>query len=740
MSRHVRILNDELAALLCQVGRRHQAAIIERGTQSSEANSVMEVPSLRTFRIKRVLLRWIPRSRLARTAAYVVGLDLLLYGVEQLLAAATASAANSLSFWVNFLTFLGGVLWAVVLFRWIRQRLLWRLRNRLIVTYVFMAVIPIMLLLAMVAAAGYMFAGQFATFVVTADIRSELSSLQASNATLANALAPYAPKGGSFLASQLEKLKAGDPQWSKRDVAIWYRGDQRATGRPLSTPPTFANSRFADVVRDGGNIYLRAVNTAQVGSEKLTVLSSEPLGKDLLDKIAGELGEISFYAEGVDLSEQGINVSAGSGRPSGQSRRPAERSTIRAGSPPPSSGYFDRLVSFPTVLWVVDWKTGQKGSAAAFLVTTRNSVLYRELFSTLGQYSGAAAIILGILGALFAVIELFALLIGVRLTRTITRSIAALYKATQHINRGDFSHRISVQTHDQLAALENSFNSMTESLQKLLAEQKEKQRMENELVIAQEVQSQLFPKQVSELESLEVHGFCRPARTVSGDYYDFVPLPPERLMLAVGDVSGKGISAALLMATIHSAVRAYSQEAPPRLSMPRAVGADVHSGRSSPHSAEVSPAALITLLNQQLYRTTPAEKYATLFLGAYDSPSQRLTYTNAGHLPPLIVGRDGQVRRLDRGGTVVGLFEALDYEESSIDLRTGDIFLAFSDGVTEPENDFGEFGEERLLELVRDYRDQPLARISETVLAAVMDWIGGEEQPDDVTLVLARAR
>src|SRR4051812_35026309 len=136
----------------------------------------MEVPSLRPFRIKRVLLRWIPRSRLARTAAYVLGLDLLLYGVEQLLAAGSVSAASSLSFWVNFLTFLGGVLWAVVLFRWIRQRLLWRLRNRLIVTYVFMAVIPIMLLLAMVAAAGYMFAGQFATFVVTADIRSELSS------------------------------------------------------------------------------------------------------------------------------------------------------------------------------------------------------------------------------------------------------------------------------------------------------------------------------------------------------------------------------------------------------------------------------------------------------------------------------------------------------------------------------------------------------------------------------------
>src|SRR5256885_12556690 len=127
----------------------------------------MEAPFLRTFRSKRVLLRWIPRSRLGRTAAYVLGLDLLLYGVEQLLAAATVSAANSLSFWVNFLTFLGGVLWAVVLFRWIRQRLLWRLRNRLIVTYVFMAVGPLLLFLRLVAAAGEIFASLFFTFVVT---------------------------------------------------------------------------------------------------------------------------------------------------------------------------------------------------------------------------------------------------------------------------------------------------------------------------------------------------------------------------------------------------------------------------------------------------------------------------------------------------------------------------------------------------------------------------------------------
>jgi sigma-B regulation protein RsbU (phosphoserine phosphatase) len=145
-------------------------------------------------------------------------------------------------------------------------------------------------------------------------------------------------------------------------------------------------------------------------------------------------------------------------------------------------------------------------------------------------------------------------------------------------------------------------------------------------------------------------------------------------------------------------------------------------------------------LNYQLFRSTPPEKYATLFLGIYDSHSRRINYSNGGHLPPIIISEDGSLRRLDIGGTVVGLFDNLSFEESSVPLRPGEIFLAYSDGVTEPENDFGEFGESRLIDLVRENRHLPLGRITEAVTAAVDDWIGPHEQPDDVTLVLARAR
>jgi sigma-B regulation protein RsbU (phosphoserine phosphatase) len=284
---------------------------------------------------------------------------------------------------------------------------------------------------------------------------------------------------------------------------------------------------------------------------------------------------------------------------------------------------------------------------------------------------------------------------------------------------------------------------MTASIENLIEEQKEKQRLQNELTIAQEVQAQLYPQHISQLASLEVFGFCRPARTVSGDYYDFLTLNSDKLILAVGDVSGKGISAALLMATIHSAVRAYSLEGMPALREPVGAGAAAGSSlllASGLSGAEMSAGAMLSLLNHQLYQSTPMEKYATLFLGVYDGRQRKLTYSNGGHLPPIILGQDGSVRRLDQGGTVVGLFAHRTYPEASVALRQGELFVAYSDGVTEPENDFGEFGEQRLIDLVWEHRDQPLARISEIVTAAVDDWIGASEQPDDITLVLARGQ
>jgi len=371
------------------------------------------------------------------------------------------------------------------------------------------------------------------------------------------------------------------------------------------------------------------------------------------------------------------------------------------------------------------------------------------LFSSKGEFAAAAMMVLIIIAIFFALIELIAIYIGVRLTRSITGSVYRLYQATQHINRGDLKHRIDVRSNDQLAALQKSFNSMSESLEQLIAEQKVKQRLENELAIAQEVQETLFPRMDLSMQSLELHGICKPARTVSGDYYDFLSgaVGSEQLTIAIGDISGKGISAALLMATVHSAVRAYQYGQMPSIEPVGAVAmagvahvkAETARGVLAPSEIQ-SPGDVLELLNRHLYHSTQPEKYATMFLGVWDGPSRTLTYSNAGHLPPIVISPDGSVRRLEEGGMVIGLFDEMVYEERSVTLAPNDIFVAFSDGVTEPENEFGEFGEQRLIDLILEHRRQPLGRISEAVTTAVQDWIGANEQPDDITLVLARAR
>ena len=695
--------------------------------------------------------RW-PRSRVAWAALYVLALDLLLFAVQWLTRHVSPAMSASLGGWVTFLSVLAIVLLAIAGFRWLRSQLLWRLRNRLIVTYVFIGVIPVFLLVMISLITLYLLAGQFASFVVTSDITTHLHSMEAANRAIAHHLAAHISGSGKLDADALGHARPHRPEWSRRQVCVWYRNQPKPDcvgpgGAAGFDSPSFITGDFRDIVRDHGKLYLRTATV--LAPESLRVIVSEPLDKDFVEKIAGDLGLIAVYGAQRPAASDNANSTApvqqNASKPySAFADRKQREQTFSAGTIPPASGTLDHGITFPIPLQVVDWATGERQRAGALAeVETRPSVLYARLFAALGDYAKGVEYILLSIAIVFAIIELLALFVGTKLTRSITSAVDQLYEATKHINRADFSHRIPVQSSDQLATLANSFNLMTTSIEKLVQEQKEKQRLEGELAIAQEVQAQLYPKLITQLENLEVHGFCRPARTVSGDYYDFLALNSDKLMLAVGDISGKGISAALLMATIHSAVRAYSIEDRSVLREAATVGAGAGSGlmlASESKWTEASPAALLTLLNHQLYESTPDAKYATLFLGIYDGETRRLTYSNGGHLPPILISEDGSSQLLSCGGTVVGLFDNLSFPEATVQLRRGDVLVAYSDGVTEPENDYGEFGEERLIQLVRGNRHLPLERITEIVTVAVADWIGDNEQPDDVTLVLARAK
>jgi sigma-B regulation protein RsbU (phosphoserine phosphatase) len=528
------------------------------------------------------------------------------------------------------------------------------------------------------------------------------------------------------------------------------------------------NKEFRGLVVDGDDLYLVAIDQRQVeGAGIITSITSLPVDTALIDVIAKGLGRVNLLT-GVSGSEAPATGAPAPTAPAGTREISSDRtngrgrrgSSVFGGAEPISVNIADFRVNFFSTLDTVDWDTGPDQPAAApaaIEVHSRPSRLYTQLFgSTLGGVvTSEIRIGLVVLLVLFALIEALALWMALRLSGSITMSVEELYAATQRVDHGDLAHRIPAGRHgqkDQLGELTRSFNRMTGSLERLLVEQQEKERLQSELSIAQEVQANLFPHRVRNLPTLELHGVCRPARSVSGDYYDFLifhhPNSPEGspgresgVGIALGDISGKGISAALLMATLHSAVRAYRLASEDLVYSESSVaGLSVSKEGTPGDSGKLfeSPGRILSMLNRHLYRSTQPEKYATLFLAHYDADTAQLTYSNAGHLPPLVLSRDGKVRRLDRGGTVVGLMDGMRYEEDRIQMHPGDILVAYSDGVTEPENDFGDFGEERMMEVVARYRDQSLGIVSAQVMAALDAWIGAEEQPDDITLVLAR--
>ncbi len=696
------------------------------------------------------------------------------------------------------------VLAVPVLWRQVRRRMLWSLRNKLVLTYLLIGVAPIVLFVTLVLISSYIAAGQFAIHLADSRVQSQLDWLSAENASLEDRMLASTPDRPTALRPDGKRPGPAPVDPAPVDHSLGddsaYRQDARnsrlhpkltafvdgvsltpdhisASARtPLGLPPWATGlppEGFRGIVLDGSDLYLVAIHQHPLADgRRLSLVSSLAVDEPLMATIAEGLGRAGMVAQVI-----GAPTKQTDGRPTSQTspqttppttsrsfekttpspdpsfrREQMRRTSIIGGAEPSAVNIADLKVRFLSTLPVTDWDTGEPDNAP-IEVTSRPSLLYRQLFG--GSLSGIVTSIIRVgllvLCIVFALIEALALVMAARLSKTVTASVTDLYEATQRIDRGDLDHRIRVDRDDQLAELGRSFNKMTGSLQNLLLGQKEKERLQSEISIAQEVQANLFPQTVCNLPTLDLHGVCRPARSVSGDYYDFLLFHKEAhdghpsrdytgVGIALGDISGKGISAALLMATLHSAVRAYRFASEELVYAESGVAGLTSSRDGNGDCGELfeSPGKILALLNRHLFRSTQPEKYATLFLAHYDARTARLTYSNAGQLPPLVLSRDGAVRRLDRGGTVVGLMDGMRYEEDNFHLRSGDILIAYSDGVTEPENDFGDFGEARLLEVVQRYRNEPLHVISTQVMSALDAWIGAEEQPDDITLVLAR--
>ena len=588
-----------------------------------------------------------------------------------------------------------------------QSRALWRVRNRLIVTYVFIAVVPILLILALVGVSVYIVSGQVASYLVTSEANRRAASLG----------------GPARILSELDPGRRGPivdemiPFWRDRlpGLEVLVTGIQTLHSPPDSTleAPPAGWKPYTGLVRKAGRFYFMSL--ARSGDCQVVMLA--PLTREALTGLFPNIGEVSFLF-GDRENAGGKNASE-------------MDPTVAAGSVPPAFdgiGYVDFPTTWLNFMSVADWNRPGRSTEAVLMVETRPSAVLSALFS---QNSGvdAATMAFITIAVILLVVELISLVIGVSLTRSITGAVNGLYAGTMKVGAGDFSYRIPVKGKDQLAALGTSFNQMSAQLENLVEVAKEKERLQSELAIASEVQNQLFPRAAPPMRTVRMAGVCQPARMVSGDYYDYLCLPNGTLAMAIGDVAGKGISAALLMAAIQSIMRTQLAAGVP---MSAAVG-----GASS-GGPRVSTAAIVGQLNRQLYANTAPEKYATFFFGLYDESTRSMTYTNAGHLPPLLVRRD-HVEMLEVTGTVVGAFPSISYQEKSIELKSDDLLVAYTDGITEPENAYGEeFGTDRLAEMVRRNLNREPHEIAVKVMEAVRQWSNAPELPDDMTLVVMR--
>jgi phosphoserine phosphatase RsbU/P len=618
---------------------------------------------------------------------------------------------------VKFLAILSG---AYLIFRvvgWGRSRLLWSLRNRLIVAYLFIAVVPILLIMTFVVLAGRFLYSQLGAYLLYEDLhrRIEMITDITQHIAAAHDFLPHEiteQESERVLAAQSHVVHDRELP----GLSIEFSNDVSLL-RNVAGPGRVS---FAGLLQDEKGLALVGLRELGPPTGRRIVRLRLPVEPDLLATVAPDLGAIQLnltqpYNGGTP---RGVIYSTG-----GVQYETANRIVARNRTLQPAAFWFEPSVNVVSRLedavFVARDGTVGKPRPVFAVFSARPSSLSGRMFSTLGELRDSYLILFAVLATFFLFIWVAAFVTGVVLTRQITKAVADLYHATQYVQSGDLTHRVRIERRDQLGVLAESFNLMTGSISGLIEEQKKRQRLENEISIAREVQNQLFPQKLPVVPGVEMEAICKAARSVSGDYYDFIQLSPTHLAIAVADISGKGISAALLMASLQAALR----------SQMLAAGSEC-----------MSTAELVSRLNKHLVRNTGDDRFATFFIAVYDSATRTLRYTNAGHLPSFLISKDAALH-LDMGGMVLGVAEDCCYEQGVVSVPMDSLLVGYSDGLVEPENVYGEeFGIKRLQQAAVYVQGSSPRVVAEALMNAAEEWAGTPEQADDMTVIVARLR
>jgi serine phosphatase RsbU (regulator of sigma subunit)/energy-coupling factor transporter transmembrane protein EcfT len=608
-----------------------------------------------------------------------------------------------------------------------KQRLLWRVRRKLILSYIFMGLVPAALIIGFFVAGASIISLNVSAYM----FKNGYEHIVGQVALMAEAGATEIARSPAATAATIERVhRIGSRRFPRFAIAFVPMGPGAPPATvagvwepppPSAIPAWLPGPGFVGTVAmppgaDGdAGLVIRAAVPAR-GPKGLLgyVIAETPVDTELfalLRERTGVLGRSVTVSQ--DASEAvplfGLGSSAETGR---------------------DGDDYSLFRHSLALLDAHDWTSGQPRGATVGLDYTLGEIYERvaptrrlnDQETTIGE---AFVIILVALAGLLLIIQLVALVMGLALARSITSSIHELFRGTERVRQGDFTHRIDVTTKDQLGELAGSFNQMTASIEGLLQTAAEKKRLEEELRIARQIQMSLLPRGPLQFPGLGVTALCVPAREVGGDYYDFFPLPNERLGVLIADVSGKGTSAALYMAELKGLVLALSQ-------------------------THGSPRALLIDVNRIISEHLDSRSFITMTYAVIDMKQGTMTYCRAGHTP--LIYRPGPASNasaaqvLTPSGMVLGLripgaaekFDELLHEDS-LCLSDGDVIVLYTDGISEAMNaDSDLFGDARLGRLVEEHGHLESGELRERILRELEAFVGPSEQHDDMTMILLK--
>ena len=626
-----------------------------------------------------------------------------------------------------------GLVIAVGIFTWrlffvMKRRLLWRVRRRLILSYIFIGFVPALLIV------GFFLLGAVTlTWNVSAYLfKDGFDKVVGDVRLFAQAAAAEIGRTPERALDTLQRIQRnGGRQYpqlsmafvpSRRDVPAAQAGRWSHVAPPVSEPvwmkPEGFGGTIALALTDApgeGELVVRAWEHATgPGGQVGAIVADVPIDAEMLARIYEKSGVSGGTVGLVSQAQENVTPVVGALR---QSRADT---TGKISLFSQSVAFFD----------YTDWKTGQPRQAGITL-QYRLRELYHRLTSvqsvTLGGMSMGDAFLFALIGiaALFLIIEFAALVMGLALARSITSAVHQLFMGTERVRQGDFTHRIDVHSNDQLGELAQSFNQMTGSIENLLQTAAEKKRLEEELRIARQIQMSLLPRGALDVPGLGITALCVPAREVGGDYYDFFPMSNHRLGVLIADVSGKGTSAALYMAELKGLVLSLSQ-------------------------IYDSPRQLLIAVNRIISDNLDSRSFITMTYAVLDLQRGAMTYARAGHTPlihlsgpaagtsePRVLTPSGMVLGLRFDGAAEKFAELL--EEDRILLQLGDVVVFYTDGITEAMNSESDlFGESRLSRIVAEHGHLDSGELRERILREIEAFVGAADQHDDMTMILLK--